>query len=142
MKYLHNNNHINHIISIPFIWLLIIPFVFLDLCVEIYHRICFPLYGLPIVERSKYIVFDRYKLDYLDTVQKTNCTYCAYINGLLRYVTEIGAQTEKYWCAIKHAREDAIYPKHHDDFVEYGDNAAFYREYKQDLTNLENEHEK
>ncbi len=141
MEHLQKNNRINNIISIPFIVALIIPFIFLDLCVEIYHRICFPLYGIPIVERSKYLIFDRYKLDYLDTFQKTNCTYCAYINGLLKYITEIGAQTEKYWCGIKHNQKDAIYPEHQKDFLEYGDGTAFSEKYNQNLTNLQDKHE-
>lgn len=143
MKYLEKNNTLNHIISVPFIWLLIIPFVFLDICVEIYHRVCFPLYGIPVVKRKKYIiVFDRTKLDYLNTVQKGNCAYCGYINGLLKYVTEIAAQTENYWCAIKHdKKEDIVLPKHHEDFVEYDDSKAFHKEYKQNLKNLEDKHE-
>jgi hypothetical protein len=125
MKYLEKENHIKHMISVPFIWFLIIPFVFLDICVEIYHRVCFPLYDIPIVNRSKYIVFDRYKLNYLTNFQKTNCTYCAYVNGLLRYITEIGAQTELYWCAIKHAKVDAVYPEHHNKFIDYGNQKVF-----------------
>ncbi|XLQ19608.1 MAG: hypothetical protein ACKUBY_03380 [Candidatus Moraniibacteriota bacterium] len=141
MEHLKKKNYINNIISIPFIVLLIIPFVFLDLCVEIYHRICFPLYGIKIVNRSKYIILDRYKLDYLTGVQKSNCAYCEYINGLLKYVTEIGARTEKYWCAIKHSKKDGVYPDHHKDFLEYGDVTTFSKEYKQELTNLENKHE-
>ena len=141
MEHLQKNNRINNIISLPLIGILIVPFVFLDICVEIYHRICFPLYGIPIVDRSKYLIFDRYKLDYLDTIQKTNCTYCAYINGLLKYITEIGAQTETYWCGIKHSKKDAIYPEHQKKFLDYGDSVAFAKEYKQNLTNLENRHE-
>jgi hypothetical protein len=113
----------------PFIWFLIFPFAILDISVEIYHRICFPLYGIPLVKRSDYIIFDRYKLNYLGEVQKLNCTYCAYMNGLLRYVTEIGAETERYWCAIKHAKEEGRYPEHHKDFIDYGDESAFREVY-------------
>ncbi len=141
MEHLTKNNTINNIISIPIIGILIVPFLFLDLCVEFYHRVCFPLYGIPIVDRSKYIIFDRYKLNYLNNTQKINCTYCAYINGLLQYITEIAAQTEIYWCAIKHSKKDAIYPKHHENFLDYGDNAAFVKKYKQNLTNLKGKHE-
>lgn len=129
MEYLQKTNTTKHIISIPFIYLLIIPFALLDVFVELYHHICFPLYGLPLVKRSKYIIFDRYKLDYIDGMQKTNCTYCAYINGLLKYVTEISAQTEKYWCAIAHANEDGHYPEHHKDFIPYGDKHVYHEKY-------------
>jgi len=129
MHYLHKKNDFNHILSIPFIWLLIFPFAILDISVEIYHRVCFPLYHIPLVKRSDYIIFDRYKLNYLGEVQKLNCTYCAYMNGLLRYVTEIGAETERYWCAIKHAKKEGTHPKHHEDFVAYGDEANFHEKY-------------
>ena len=141
MEHLQKNNRINNIISLPLIGILIIPFLLLDLCVEAYHRICFPLYGIPIVERSKYLIFDRYKLDYLNNTQKINCTYCAYINGLLKYITEIAAQTEIYWCAIKHNKKDAIYPEHQKNFIDYGDSITFNKKYKQNLTTLENKHE-
>jgi hypothetical protein len=143
MKYLHKSSHVAHIISAPIIWSLIIPFIFLDICVEIYHHICFPLYELPLVKRSKYIIFDRYKLDYINGLQKTNCTYCAYVNGLLRYITEIGAETEHYWCAIRHAKKDAVYPDHHKDFIPYGDKTAYQQVYvKPQQQKIENVHKK
>jgi hypothetical protein len=129
MKYLLKDTHLSHILSVPIIWSLLIPFVFLDICVEIYHHICFRLYNIPLVQRSKYIVIDRHKLNYLSNLQKTNCVYCAYVNGLLKYITEIAAQTELYWCAIKHNKKDAIYPQHHKNFIDYGDKETYERIY-------------
>ena len=108
--------------SAPFIYLMIIPLVFFDLCLEIYHQICFRLYQLPIVRRSSYIKYDRRKLDYLDFWDKLDCTYCSYANGLMHYATVIAGDTEKYWCGIKH-KEDSNFvpPAHHKDFLDYGD---------------------
>ncbi len=114
-----------HLLTVPFIWLVLIPVALLDLFMEIYHRICFPIYGLPLVQRSKYIIFDRYKLNYLSFLDKLNCTYCAYVNGVLPYLSEIAAETEKYWCGIKHERYNGIVPAHHKDFLNYADKESF-----------------
>jgi len=116
----------NHILGSPFIYAMIFPFFILDFFLEIYHQICFRLYGLPLVNRANYILIDRHKLAYLEPIDKVNCVYCGYANGLLAYATEIAAQTEKYWCGIKHKENPGyIPPKHHDAFIQYGDEEAF-----------------
>ncbi len=53
--------------------------------------------------------------------------YCGYANGLLAYVGKIAAETEKYWCGIKHDRSigELIEPEHHKDFIEYNDEEAY-----------------
>ena len=48
---------LRNIISSPIIWVMIIPIILCDICIEIYHRICFPLYGIAYVKRSHYIRF-------------------------------------------------------------------------------------
>lgn len=55
MDYLNYRHTIRHLLSTPFIWVMIVPVALADLLGEIYHRICFPLYGLPYVKRSQYI---------------------------------------------------------------------------------------
>jgi hypothetical protein len=115
-----------HWLSAPFIYFMIVPIVFLDFTLEIYQQICFRLYGLSVVERSKYIKIDRHKLKYLQWYEKINCAYCGYANGLAHYFTAIAAETEKYWCGIKHAKDpNFIPPEHHKDFIEYGDEQAY-----------------
>lgn len=105
---------------------MIVPIGLADLLGEIYHRICFPLYGLTYISRRRYIRIDRQKLQYLNTIQKLNCVYCGYVNGWLRYATEIAAATERYWCAIQHRQGGGfVPPAHHHDFVAYGDQRAF-----------------
>ncbi len=51
-----------------------------------------------------YVVIDRYNLFYLDRVEKINCLYCEYFNGVIGYVREIAARTEQFWCPIKYSR--------------------------------------
>jgi len=111
-----------HLISTPFIYFMIVPLVILDICLEIHHQICFRLYKIPPIKRSRYIKIDRYRLKYLTWYEKINCTYCGYANGLAQYFTAIAAETEKYWCSIKHEKDpNFIPPEHHKDFLEYGD---------------------
>ena len=119
---------IKHYISMPFIWILIVPMIFMDILMEIYHRICFPLYGMPHVKRSRYIRIDRHKLEYLPWTQKIGCVYCGYANGLMHYATVIAANSEHYWCNIMHQRfknDDFIPPSHHKDFLEYGNKEQY-----------------
>ena len=53
--------------------------------------------------------------------------YCGYINGLYTYAVQIAGETEKYWCGIKHQKDgsDFVEPKHHSEFLEYGDERAY-----------------
>ena len=70
----------------------------------VFQLVCFPIYGIPTVRRKDYLVFDRGRLAYLNTIEKVGCIYCSYVNGLLAMITEIAARTEQYFCPIKHAR--------------------------------------
>lgn len=121
---------LKHIIVIPIVSTCIIPLSFFDLWVEIYHRICFPLYGIPYVKRGDYIRIDRHKLDYLNIFQKIYCVYCGYANGAIQYWVKIAAETEYYWCGIQHNESDTfIAPAHHRDFIKYGDKDEFKEKY-------------
>lgn len=122
---------IRHVIATPFIWAMIIPVAFADLLIEIYHRVCFPLYGIPYVRRSEYIrIIDRYKLPYLNLGEKLGCAYCGYVNGWLHYASIIAARTEQYWCGIAHLEERGYRaPAHETNFTPYGDEVAFRRRY-------------
>jgi hypothetical protein len=126
-----SNKFLRHSLSMPFITVLIIPIVIMDIFTEIYHRICFPLYGLPCIKRRRYIQIDRHKLKYLTFFQKIYCVYCGYANGVINYWVKIAAETEHYWCGIKHKENpDFIEPEHHKDFAKYGDEEDFNRKYK------------
>ena len=93
-----------HLVSYPFVIIPVIPLVFFDLLGELYHRVCFPLYGIPYIKRSDYVVIDRHKLKYLNWFQKVSCAYCGYVNGFLNYAVAIAGATEQYWCSILHQR--------------------------------------
>lgn len=114
------DNLFNHIISFPFIWMMLIPIMFLDFFIEIFHNICFRLYGIDLVERSKYVKLDRHKLSKLNPIEKIFCSYCGYANGVLAYSVEIAGRTEQYWCAIKHDEDSKFMePNRHKKFDSY-----------------------
>jgi len=125
-RYLVDSAFLN-ILTAPVIWFCLIPGAFLDLAMTVYQTICFPVYGIPKVRRSDYIVIDRHHLSYLNGIEKLNCVYCGYFNGLLAYVREVVARTEQYWCPIKHARKLKTIHSHYRNFLDFGD-AEGYRE--------------
>ncbi len=94
--------NIRHFLSIPFIYSMIFPSIVFHLCLEIYHQICFRLYGIPLVQPMEYFLFKRKLLKNLKMIEKINCIYCSYVNNLIKYAMEIGARTERYWCPIKY----------------------------------------
>jgi len=126
------------LIGMPFIYAMIIPLIFLDICLEAYHHFCFPLYGIPVVPRSRYIRIDRHRLKYLSGISKLNCLYCGYGNGLMHYASVIAAMTELYWCPIQHkAGEDFSSPRHHHLFAKYGEVESLQKLLAKDRTNLQ-----
>lgn len=118
--------------SAPFIYAMFVPFALLDVGVTLYQLICFPLYRIQKVKRNDYIVLDRHHLGYLNFLERLNCNYCAYGNGLIAYVREISARTEQYWCPIKHARKVLGSHAHYARFADFGDAESYHA----DLANL------
>jgi hypothetical protein len=116
---------LKHVLTAPVIWLCIFPALFMDLIVTFYQAVCFPVYGIPRVRRRDYIILDRHYLAYLNLIQKANCLFCGYFNGLMAYVGEIAARTEQYWCPIKHASQLKHEHSRYQRFVEYGDSEQF-----------------
>ena len=112
------------VLTSPLIYSLIIPFVALDLMVTLYQRICFPIYRIQPVRRADFIRIDRHHLQYLNALQKLNCVYCGYCNGVIAYVQEVGGRTEAYWCPIKHAARVGAQHRYYAQFVDYGDAAG------------------
>jgi hypothetical protein len=112
----------------PLIYSLIAPLVLLDLWTTLYQWVCFPIYGLSRVPRRSYFVIDRHRLAYLNGIEKANCTFCSYANGLLAYIREVAARTELYWCPITHARPIPTPHQRYHDFLDYGDAKGYRRE--------------
>ena len=117
---------LKHILSAPLIWTCVIPALLMDATISLYQAVCFPIYGIPKVNRQDYIVFDRQYLHYLNLIEKINCAYCSYFNGLLAYLQEIAARTEQFWCPIKHAKRIKTLHSRYQKFISYGD-AKNYR---------------
>lgn len=113
------------VLTSPVIYIGWIPFLLLDGFVTLYQAVCFPVYRIPKVRRSDYLVFDREDLPYLNIIEKFNCFYCSYGNGVAAYASEVAARTEQYWCPIKHARRLRAAHGRYPRFFDYGDAAAF-----------------
>jgi hypothetical protein len=116
------------VLTAPVIYSLILPFALLDAFVTAYQALCFRVYGIPLVRRRDYLIFDRGHLAYLNAIEKLNCVYCSYANGLIAYVREVASRTEQYWCPIKHARRVISAHDHYAAFLDYGDAEAYRRE--------------
>ncbi len=119
---------IRHVLTTPIIYSLFVLFVALDIAVTLYQHICFCIYKIPRIKRADYFIIDRQHLAYLNFIEKIHCTYCGYVNGLIEYLREISARTEKYWCPIKHAQRT---PDPHyltERFVDYGDAGAYKKQ--------------
>ncbi|MBF0420998.1 MAG: hypothetical protein HQL78_12625 [Magnetococcales bacterium] len=115
------------LLTVPIIWSVAIPLALLDLMATLYQIICFPVYGISIVKRSEFIVIDRHKLAYLNGLEKLNCVYCGYGNGVLAYVREIASRTEERWCPIKHMKSPAHPHSRYENFANFGDQEAYCR---------------
>ena len=113
------------LLTAPVIYAGIIPFLLLDLFVTVYQAVCFPIYGIAKVKRADYLVFDRHHLAYLNALEKLNCAYCSYANGLVGYVREIAGRTEQYWCPIKHARRVIGSHSRYALFDDYGNGEGY-----------------
>lgn len=116
------------LVSAPIIYSLIVPIALADLAVTLYQRVCFPLYGIPRIRRGDYLHFDRNGLAYLNLLERLNCAYCAYANGVAAYIKEVAGRTELYWCPIKHARRVLASHDYYARFAEFGDAEAYQRE--------------
>jgi hypothetical protein len=126
-RFLRESSPLN-LLTAPIIYSLIVPIALLDLWISLYQSMCFPIYGIARVRRSAYIVIDRNHLGYLNAVEKLNCVYCGYVNGVFAYVREIAGRTEQYWCPIRHAKRVRAPHPHYREFVDYGDADGYHRE--------------
>ena len=120
------------VLTAPVIYAVLLPMLLLDLFITVYQHICFRAYGIARVKRSDYFVYDRAHLAYLNLIEKINCAYCSYGNGLMAYGREVVARTEQYWCPIKHARKVMAAHPYYTGFVDFGDAES----YKQELERL------
>ena len=118
----------------PVIWSCLIPIALMDVVFSIYQALCFPIYGIPKVKRREHITLDRRHLAYLNWVERLNCEYCGYANGVLAYASEIAARSEQHWCPIKHALRMKSMHSRYRFFFDYGD-AEHYRQQIEQVRN-------
>jgi len=114
-----------YLLSMPFVYGLLLPIALLDAAVSLYQAVCFRLWRVAPVGRSSHLILDRHKLAYLNGPQKLNCLYCGYANGVLAYAREIAGRTEQYWCPIKHAIDPPTPHARYAAFIDYKDAAGF-----------------
>lgn len=100
------------------IYSMIIPVIFLDIWTTVYQAIYFSAAGIPKIKKKDYIIFDRWDLRQLNILQRINCVYCEYVNGLLAWAKSVSNQTEVYSCAIKHSAPRKG-QEHQEKFYEY-----------------------
>ncbi|GBE08718.1 hypothetical protein BMS3Bbin11_00107 [bacterium BMS3Bbin11] len=125
------NARLVHLLTAPVIYSVVFPLLLLDLAIFLYQQICFRIYGIPLVKRADYLVIDRQHLAYLNAIEKFNCVYCGYGNGLIEYVREVVARTEQYWCPIKHARRTPNPHYRTESFADYGDVEVYQEKLRQ-----------
>ena len=116
---------LRHLLLAPAIYAMVLPLALLDVTMTAYQWICFTTWGIARVPRRQYVVLDRHRLPYLNTIEKLNCVYCGYGNGVLAYAREISARTEQYWCPIRHATQVRGAHARVKDFADYGDAEAY-----------------
>ena len=112
-------------LTAPVIYSMLIPFAVLDAWVLVFQAICFRAWGIRPVRRRDYLALDRHRLGYLNNLEKMNCVFCSYANGVLGYVREVAARTEQYWCPIKHGRRLRGTHGRYPAFADYGDGRAY-----------------
>lgn len=112
----------------PVTYSLIVPLVILDAWLWLFQAVCFSVYGIEKVDRSRYILLDRGRLQYLNVIERLNCNYCGYANGVLAYAREVAARTEQYFCPIKHARRCVGAHARYQKFLDFGDAGAYRKE--------------
>lgn len=120
-----------YLLSAPFIYGMIVPAIIWHLTIEIYHQVCFRLYGIPRVQSKDFFLYDRQLLSILNLWEKVNCLYCSYVNNLLRYSIEIAGRTERYWCPIKYYRRISKAHSQYDKFVSSKDAKNFRQQWQE-----------
>lgn len=118
-----------YLLSVPFIYGMVVPAMIWHVGLEIYNQICFRLYGIPVVKGSDYFVYDRQLMSYLNWWEKINCYYCSYANNLVRFSAEVGGRTERYWCPIKYAKHISKTHSQYSKFIAHENKDKFRKDW-------------
>ena len=130
-----------HLLSSPVIYGMIFPALFLDIMLFVYRHVVSRVFGIRFRKRSDFVVFDRQYLGYLNVIEKLNCLYCSYFNGLMCYASSVASKTELYFCPIKHAKKIAYKHEQYDRFLPYGDGDEYRKRLKELREKIQQEKE-
>ena len=120
-----------HLLSSPLVYAMIIPAILFDLLLFVYQQIAFRVFKFNFIKRSDYMHFDHHYLGYLNPIEKLNCLYCSYFNGLMLYASAIAGRTELYFCPIKHAKKVVSQHMYYEEFLSYGDEEDYQKKLKE-----------
>ena len=120
-----------HFLIAPLIYAMVIPAILLDIILFIYQQVVFRVFKFKLIKRSDYMHFDHQYLGYLNAIEKLNCLYCSYFNGLMLYASAIAGRTELYFCPIKHAKKVVAQHEYYDEFLSYGDEEEYQKKLKE-----------
>jgi hypothetical protein len=119
-----------HLLSSPVVYMMVFPAMLLDVMLFIYAKVVSNIFKFSFPPRKEYVVFDRQYLGYLNSMEKLNCMYCSYFNGLMAYASAIASRTEYYFCPIKHAKKVAYKHEYYDAFLGYGEEEKYQERLK------------
>ena len=128
------------ILVAPFIYMMILPALILDGFVWLYQQVVFRVLDIKAVSRSDYIFLDRHGLSQLTWIEKVNCDYCGYFNGLIAYVREVAARTEQYFCPIRHPHRVKGLHARHQKFLPYQEDPHYSEKLDQKRSELVENH--
>ena len=120
-----------HLLTAPLIYAMVIPAIIFDVLLFVYQQIAFRVFKFEFIKRSDYMHFDHHYLGYLNIIEKFNCLYCSYFNGLMLYASAIAGRTELYFCPIKHAKKIVSQHKFYEEFLSYGDEGEYQKKLKE-----------
>ena len=120
-----------HLLTAPLIYAMVIPAIMFDVLLFVYQQVAFRVFKFEFIKRSDYMHFDHHYLGYLNLIEKLNCLYCSYFNGLMQYASAIAGRTELFFCPIKHAKKVVSQHKFYEEFLSYGDEEEYQKKLKE-----------
>lgn len=116
-KKMRSQNFLTKIVLAISAYICFLALLFLGLLIWQFQNVYFRILDIPLIDRKKYVIMDRYKLLKLTFWQKLNCMYCEYANGIVAYAKAVVNQMELYSCAIKHETHP-LGQEHQKEFYE------------------------
>lgn len=97
----NRRNFFRHIIVFPFALAFLVPLVFFDICLSLFHRIIFGISKIKRVNRKAFFKVDQMKIAQLSKIQRFYAIYILYLKGLMSFGVKIAQESEQYWCQVR-----------------------------------------